>query len=289
MFFIGSIVCMPIDELRHYGIKGQKWGVRRGPPYPLEADDFRSRMRKRNKPDYNYRTPVGRDVLKRYPAEKISSLKRLEHPLREEDLRRINHPKNSEPGHAYNCPKCAAAFEMMCRGYDVQANPAQHGSNVGDIERFFKNGKLECMNKDAEFPKRPNCPFPYGKSLIPRKVREKIWDDYDKKVDKVYEDTTRRTEEYILHQGENARGIIVVGWADSFDFTSKATSFHAFNYRVEQGKIVWYDTQSWGKSTGFRETSSFMDNVDPRDVYIMRTDNLDLSERITSAVHSSRG
>ena len=24
------------DELYHYGVKGQKWGVRRGPPYPLE-------------------------------------------------------------------------------------------------------------------------------------------------------------------------------------------------------------------------------------------------------------
>lgn len=24
------------DDLLHHGIKGQKWGVRNGPPYPLE-------------------------------------------------------------------------------------------------------------------------------------------------------------------------------------------------------------------------------------------------------------
>ena len=24
------------DELKHHGIKGQKWGVRNGPPYPLD-------------------------------------------------------------------------------------------------------------------------------------------------------------------------------------------------------------------------------------------------------------
>ena len=25
------------DELMHHGIKGQRWGKRNGPPYPLEA------------------------------------------------------------------------------------------------------------------------------------------------------------------------------------------------------------------------------------------------------------
>lgn len=27
---------MNYNELAHYGIEGQKWGVRRGPPYPIE-------------------------------------------------------------------------------------------------------------------------------------------------------------------------------------------------------------------------------------------------------------
>ena len=38
------------DELYHHGIKGQTWGVRRGPPYPLE--DGRS-----NRPSKSEETP----------------------------------------------------------------------------------------------------------------------------------------------------------------------------------------------------------------------------------------
>ena len=26
------------DELKHHGIKGQKWGVKNGPPYPINSE-----------------------------------------------------------------------------------------------------------------------------------------------------------------------------------------------------------------------------------------------------------
>ncbi|MCI8992256.1 MAG: hypothetical protein HFG80_05935 [Eubacterium sp.] len=29
------------DELYHHGIKGQKWGVRNGPPYPIDRSSKR--------------------------------------------------------------------------------------------------------------------------------------------------------------------------------------------------------------------------------------------------------
>lgn len=35
-YAIKSKSCSESDELSHHGIEGQKWGVRRGPPYPIE-------------------------------------------------------------------------------------------------------------------------------------------------------------------------------------------------------------------------------------------------------------
>lgn len=37
------------DYLAHHGIKGQKWGVKNGPPYPLEDDQKTTSEHKRNK------------------------------------------------------------------------------------------------------------------------------------------------------------------------------------------------------------------------------------------------
>lgn len=36
------------EELYQSGIKGQKWGTRHGPPYPLDASDYTAKQRKEN-------------------------------------------------------------------------------------------------------------------------------------------------------------------------------------------------------------------------------------------------
>lgn len=37
-----------IDYIEHHGIKGQKWGKRNGPPYPLDAEDHSAEEKKKN-------------------------------------------------------------------------------------------------------------------------------------------------------------------------------------------------------------------------------------------------
>ena len=38
------------QELYHHGIKGQKWGVRRGPPYPLDASARSASVKRKKEP-----------------------------------------------------------------------------------------------------------------------------------------------------------------------------------------------------------------------------------------------
>ena len=46
MFYDGVITKPTIDELYHHGIKGQHWGVRNGPPYPLKSKSPADRIYK---------------------------------------------------------------------------------------------------------------------------------------------------------------------------------------------------------------------------------------------------
>ena len=43
------------DELYHHGIRGQKWGVRNGPPYPLKGTQFHGHYHDKKRKDENYK------------------------------------------------------------------------------------------------------------------------------------------------------------------------------------------------------------------------------------------
>lgn len=53
------VVLVRSDELCHYGIRGQKWGVQNGPPYPLKGGDYspaekREMYKKKKSPNSTY-------------------------------------------------------------------------------------------------------------------------------------------------------------------------------------------------------------------------------------------
>ena len=61
------------DVLSHYGIDGQKWGVRNGPPYPLKDNDTSK-----------YSTKEINDMINRYNAEKTYAkiFEESNHPIK---------------------------------------------------------------------------------------------------------------------------------------------------------------------------------------------------------------
>lgn len=256
--------------LAHHGIKGQKWGVKNGPPYPL-SDDVSGRVRMQGKwgrdsADYS---KDHSDKFEERGVDSLSDLKLLSESANMQTIRRnINHGDVNDFGRHYNCRNCALAFEMTERGYDVQARPAKNRSNVGDITKFFKGGKLEH--------------YDFG-GTIPKGITR---DQYDVIVIA----QAKKVERSIRTQGNGARGIFVLGMtASDDDLSMRTNSFHAVNYKVEGDKVIMFDTQSSKKFlyNGFQDWSNNMYNVDPREWFSMRTDNLNVDESITTSIYSS--
>lgn len=138
------------DALKHYGIKGMQWGVKHGPPYPL-SDAVSTAIRK-NRFNYDswetWKIPLSK--LSQDKPEKLSELdiKKSKTSALDDAYIVNDHPGIRGGGYAYNCQNCAAAFEMRRRGYDVVSRKMQNGSNVGNIESLFKDGKMINPNSD---------------------------------------------------------------------------------------------------------------------------------------------
>ena len=74
------------NELYHHGIKGQKWGVKNGPPYPLVKAGRRS---KKNSADEEAKKAMRRDVKNRRllsDAEIKQKIERIQNQKKLKDL-----------------------------------------------------------------------------------------------------------------------------------------------------------------------------------------------------------
>ena len=113
--------------LAHHGIKGQRWGVRRGPPYPLGSGKSTSHQTKRQiKGHLDKYVKVGKmkvaEILAKHGQKKLPAFKVKTKPVEntlesmKADLEVIN-----PSGNKYNCVACAIAYDMRRRGFDVAA------------------------------------------------------------------------------------------------------------------------------------------------------------------------
>lgn len=290
--------------LQHYGIKGQKWGVRNGPPYPLdEITHAKVRMKSVHE---SYGGDAVRDDARRFKhgQETFESLKKIAKGSSIEQIRNdINHAGDegiySDVGRDYNCPFCAAAFDMVERGYDVRARTAPEGSNVGDIASFYKNAKLTRVDSSREiddmvWPTVDKKAFEKARFSFQKKAmlnaQTKAQAQYEEKVHKLQTDSINKFMSSLHEESDGSRGIIVVGWRMEHDLSHRTRAYHALNYKVESGTVVFYDTQSrrtW-KQNGYVDTG-WMYGCDPRELYHMRTDNLEPSPEILKAIYSYRG
>lgn len=155
---------MKYNELTHYGIEGQKWGVRRGPPYPIEDTTMKKgtrlntvsiRSRKNVYPEnrwlftYNpddkwdskvYKGPFSVYLIQRYYGEKIyeheyETIKDLKMPTKKERM--------DEFVEVFNSNKLFSAMELR----DIQTRMKQY--SVGSEES--KNVNLFNLKTDDDY------------------------------------------------------------------------------------------------------------------------------------------
>lgn len=83
------------NELYHHGIKGQKWGRRNGPPYPLESDQRSAEERKLNPRSSGGSNDSWGARNGLFNKNKIKKLKELENKSTELLLREVNGDKQA--------------------------------------------------------------------------------------------------------------------------------------------------------------------------------------------------
>lgn len=311
-----AVINEDFNYLAHYGVPGQKWGVygghgrkyqnhavyARGNPRYKNSKYMQAAKDRMNQKHYFTDTPHENetaDTLKNIPVEDINDLKRLSGKENIKKVRsNINHPNDgTDKGRGYNCPNCALAFDMTERGYDVIARPKPYRSNVENVENFFINGKLtpvipdddpfdmmDSYNKWEQFNKLKDADESIKKKDVDN-ARKAYWDSINDAAVKAID----KTNKLILRQGDGARGIIVQGFMVSDDPRERTTAYHAFNYKVENGKIRFYDVEGRNPIHQNGHAGLDEDAIDPRELYIMRTDNLELSPNCTEGVYSNRG
>ena len=132
------------QELYHHGIKGQKWGVRKGPPYPLDAEDHTT-AEKRAGWKKSLDKPTGSVTKKTKKTKKHKQ---------EEPLKVLSKP--NEPSELHQDPvspvaKFFAKFSPTmrdnlknCRDYTVKN---KEGQAVGEFStQLMENGDKMYFN-----------------------------------------------------------------------------------------------------------------------------------------------
>ena len=238
------------------------------------------------------------------PPQRFEDLRRLPHFLFLNDsefastLRGIN--AGETEGRLYNCANCALAFEMVMRGYDVKARPVPDGTNVGDIDHYvvgsnffhFPYAMSNSLMHTYEIANNHRHQFWAMKRKhghedkrwrVNRKLRvslERYFDTLDEERENLFEDVCSFMSNHRDWFG--SRGIVVVGIMRDMNPAETPRIYHAINYAFFQGEIRFYDTQS---RKHVQDLAPFR-YINPHEVYIMRTDDKEISPDIVECVYS---
>lgn len=245
------------DGLEHHGIKGQKWGVRNGPPYPLKEGSHSSGEKKAG---FVVEVVTYAAVLAAYYGLVVYSAKKANERRTQQykdeyyanrsiktlaDAPRIDpksmsmsdhmvsiNPDYPEVGATENCMFCTTAMAMRMKGYDVQAAKCPDGWSNKNLASTWDGYTVET-------PKKKNA---------------------------------AELESYLASQGDGAYGNLVVFWS--------LGGGHSMFYHVDNGEVKIYDTQANKQ----RKVDDLSGAVFMSECEVVRLDNCEPTEMVLGAV-----
>ena len=183
-----------------------------------------------------------------------------------EDMAEINEeysPHDYERSH--NCANCTAAYELRCRGYDVQAADRGKDDDYIGAQKDYMNDMYE--NADTIWLDKD------GNRDRVKGVLDKVGLKFKYQKDISYDPNTVK-KAMLNNSGKNTRGEIAVEW--------KNGGGHSMAYDIDEtGKVYIRDCQT-------NNTYRLEDIVDSVSrISITRTDNLKLKKGVLKAVESN--
>lgn len=209
------------NYLIHYGIPGQRWGERNGPPYPLDSSaKSNSEKKNQNRSGFHLTDTQKKALivggiavgaaLAAYGAYKFEALKR-----RPGDLYGLTNPFN----YKNNCKDVAEAQVKRMLGIDPNA-VAGARSVDGDLHdlvahRGYNKNGYKFIGGDV--------------GIFPSKEPDKTIATVKKQI--------------LKHCTDNDVGMIGVGWNPEYVMNGSYADGHAFNWAVINGDVKFFDDQ----------------------------------------------
>lgn len=252
------------SELYHHGIKGQKWGVKNGPPYPLKAGARSAAERKGGSPVAKkekglievgiilgiYSLPllslipltianaVHTKKVKKFDkqcdkereeakVDKKTGLKLKSKELtREEDIARVNPKREIDPGDATYANNCV----LCTTAYEMR----RRGYEVQAGRALGLNG--QDVAKQC-FPKSKNTEVvTVPKECMKDNVKAYAWlRDAQKKIESGNKELKAKVRDTLYKEPEGSRGQLLVRWPSG--------GGHSVAYEIKDGKLEIIDAQ----------------------------------------------
>ena len=262
------------DWLEHHGIKGQHWGVRNGPPYPLSFNDHSPAQKRLNPKSAldNYsksKDTAGGPILDAvaYTAVLAAYVGLVAYAAKKADQRRTEqfdkeYYQNRKIKSLEECPKIDPE-SMSMDEHMKEINPDY--PEVGSTDNCMFCTTAMAMRMKGYDVIAEKCPDGWTSKNL-----SSTWTNFESEKPKAK--STSALEDYIKGQGDGAYGNIMVFW--------NAGGGHSMFYKVDNGKVKIYDTQANKE----RELRDFSHVIRTSSTEIIRLDDKEPTEMALGCV-----